>query len=104
MRFYAWRALYGSPKGQLQVDNWWISKQEPKTDIYYSFCANKGDDIKYIRMYLKRLDEEHNESTIRDKAPASVKLMMAARALASATKRQREKPLRATGFNWDCIR
>lgn len=104
MRFYAWRVLYGAPDGDLRIGNWWISKNEPAVDTFHRFDAYKGEDIKNIKLYLKRLDEQYKDATIRKRAQASVKLIMAARALAAADKKQREKPLRATGFNWDLIR
>lgn len=103
MRFYTWRATYAAPAGQLRYGSWWISKTMPKHDLVFTFNEYKGGDIDTLKEYFKRLDKAYDEATRREKARASVKLIMAAKAMMVAEKRAVEKPPRATGFCLDSL-
>ena len=76
----------------------------PKHDLVFTFHEYKGGDIESLRGYFKRLDKAYEEMTTRSKAMASVKLLMAAKAIMAAEKRAIEKPPRATGFDWSIVR
>ena len=102
MRFYTWRATRDAPKGQIKYGNWWISKTRPTVDCY-GFDEYKGGDDKYLRLFFRRLDKAYEEATTRKRAMASMKLLMSAKAIMMAEKKAVEKPIRATGFNWDNV-
>lgn len=104
MRFYTWRATRDAPVGQMRYGSWWISKTMPKHDLVFTFHEYKGGDIDTLKGYFRRLDKAYEEMTTRSKAMASVKLLMAAKAIMVAEKKAVEKPLRATGFDWSIIR